>query len=58
MGDRHPKRPQHRLQGRVQGAGGRLQHLTQRYVQLDSGLALTKVSSLTYIVVCQKTDIL
>ena len=57
VGDRHAERPQHGLQGRVQGTRGRLQHVPQRCVQLDSGLALTHVSSLTYIVVCQKTDI-
>ena len=34
-----------------------LELLAQRRVQLDSRLALTHVSSLTYIVVCQKTDI-
>ena len=57
VGDRHAERSQHGLQGRVQGARGRLQHVPQRCVQLDSGLALTHVSSLTYIGVCQKTDI-
>ena len=57
VGDRHAERPQHGLQGRVQGARGRLQQVPQRCVQLDSGLALTHVSSLTYIGVCQKTDI-
>jgi len=57
VGDRHAQRPQHGFQGGVQGARGRLQQVPQRCVQLDSGLALTHVSSLTYIVVCQKTDI-
>ena len=34
-----------------------LELLAQRCVQLDSGLALTHVSSLTYSEACQKTDI-
>ena len=41
----------------MQGARGRLQHVPQRGVQFDSGLALTHVSSLTYSGVCHKTDI-